>query len=109
MILELYDLFKPLDKNMPVQRMGMLLAIALEKRITMGELAKKLKISQSTVWRNVAILSDKGWTSNTNVKPTNGLGLISIRTDPDFPRRKIISLTSKGKRLAEEISQVLIS
>lgn len=59
-----------------------------------------LSLSEAGVSRNVALLS-VGASVNTR-----GPGLIESFEDPEYRRRKLIRLTSKGRRFADSLENV---
>lgn len=69
--------------------------------VPMQEIEKQLDWGQSTVSRNVAKLGD-------GVSPAEpGARLIKAEEDPYWRRRKLVRLTEKGKRFAEELATIL--
>jgi DNA-binding MarR family transcriptional regulator len=70
------------------------LSVALRPNLTMAELASALYLEQSVCSRRVgALASYRG----------EGHGLLTAIEDPRDRRRKIIELTAKGQRIADEV------
>lgn len=103
-----------IDKDLPMQHVSILLAVAASPRITMQELSRILGMPQGSVSRNVKILS------KYNRKPTEaekakgqkgpieaGRGL--LHADPDLTQRKhlAVSLTTKGFDLIRGLDRIL--
>ncbi|MBB4039090.1 DNA-binding MarR family transcriptional regulator [Microvirga flocculans] len=59
--------------------------------------------SQSTVSRNIALLSDIG----TKDKP--GYGLIEVQIDPSDRRKQLLTLTRKGRDLCDKLALAIAS
>ncbi len=95
-LVRVLEAFRELDPDLPIQYAVSFLTIARadDGGISVGELAKRLGIAQSSASRNIAALS--AWHSFG--KP--GLDLVESREDPRERRRKIVTLTSKGAALA---------
>lgn len=95
-LVRVLEAFRELDPDLPIQYAVSFLTIARadDGGISVGELAKRLGIAQSSASRNIAALS--AWHSFG--KP--GLDLVESREDPRERRRKIVTLTPKGAALA---------
>ncbi len=95
---EIHSLMKVIDAiwgddgDMPVQQARAFLAVAMCPGLTMGQLSTMLFMSQGACSKNVAALSK--WQSLSSP----GLDLIEAIEDPRERRRKILYLTSKGRR-----------
>jgi DNA-binding MarR family transcriptional regulator len=92
--------FRKLDAQMPPQMMQTFLWVCVHDGITMKDLADRVGISQSSMSRNVAALSKQ----HRLGKP--GYDLIAATEDPAERRRKIVTLTPKGKRVAASLSAI---
>jgi DNA-binding MarR family transcriptional regulator len=73
------------------------LRIAQEQGINQRELYSDLGMADSSASRILALLSDIGGRNKI------GLDLISLETDKKNRRQHILKLTSKGKRLLDDI------
>jgi DNA-binding MarR family transcriptional regulator len=90
--------------TIPVQELACFLEVAARPgAISIMDVSKHLGISQSSASRNISALSD--W----HYKKKPGLGLVETVVDPMEMRRKNVILTPKGKRLIEEITNILNS
>ena len=69
--------------------------------ISMQKIAEELDISQSSVSRNVYKLGD------VNRHKKTGIGLLIAFEDPMERRRKLVRLTSKGKRVFHTLSDLV--
>ena len=85
--------FRRFDPDMPIQYALSFLTIAQNEGLSMGDLAQRLGIAQSSASRNIAALSR--WHSFGKA----GHDLVEALEDPRERRRKIVSLTAKGHRL----------
>jgi DNA-binding MarR family transcriptional regulator len=89
-----------LDDAMPLQTLAVFLDAAIhegEPENSVSEIGKRVGLQSSSASRNVAALSKWHWLK----KP--GLELLDTVPDPMEMRRKIVALTPKGRRLAEQI------
>ncbi len=64
----------------------------------MSEIAEKLAMAQSSVSRNVSLLSKWSW------QRKEGLNFLIASEDPMERRRKLVSLTNRGRKLMGSIS-----
>lgn len=90
------DLFKQMHNDMPVQYIMLLLAVATQGEVSQNKLKELLSIPQSSTSRGLAALSE--WQAYQ--KP--GLGLITMKEDPEDRRRKLVTLTYKGDKVVTE-------
>ncbi|KJV08814.1 MarR family transcriptional regulator [Elstera litoralis] len=95
------EAFRTLDPDLPIQYALSFLTLAQNEGLSMGELAQRLAIAQSSASRNIAALSD--WHSFG--KP--GLGLVEAREDPRERRRKLVSLTAKGQAFLHRLTALM--
>jgi hypothetical protein len=63
-------------------------------------------MSHSSAWRNLQILADD---HPQNGRTRKGLKLLMTRWDPDEPRRRIWTLTNKGRALRGRVLDQLES
>jgi DNA-binding MarR family transcriptional regulator len=92
------------DDRMPVQELACFLEVASrDGEMGIMELSGILGISQSSASRNVSALS--AW----HYRKKAGLGLVETVVDPMELRKKNVILTAKGKRLLEQITNILNS
>jgi len=64
----------------------------------MSEIAEKLAMAQSSVSRNVSLLSKWSW------QRKEGLNFLIANEDPMERRRKLVSLTNRGRKLMGSLS-----
>ena len=95
--LKIIKVLRKLDSDMGVQTFHAFCAIASEEGIGITELAGRLDMSLAGASRNVQYLSK---IRKAGVK---GLGLVVSTYDQHERRRKIITLTDKGKDLVEQL------
>ncbi|KAB7627695.1 winged helix DNA-binding protein [Alkalilimnicola sp. S0819] len=86
---------------MPLQMAVAFMLIVNYEGLTMKELCERLGISQSSTSRNVAALSKYHRLNRP------GLDLVRATEDPMERRRKLVHLTSKGRRVAESLKALL--
>ena len=91
------SMFREMDADLPLTTVAVFLTVVKNENMTMKEMSKFLNISQSSCSRNVAYLSQY----HRLHKP--GLNLLVSREDPMERRRKIVRLTSKGRRFVEKL------
>jgi DNA-binding MarR family transcriptional regulator len=101
LLMRVLEEFRKLDPDLPIQYALSFLTLATNEGLSLGELATRLGIAQSSASRNVAALS--AWHSFG--KP--GLDLVEAREDPRERRRKLVTLTSKGHALVETLRDIL--
>lgn len=89
------------DPDMPISRLRVFLFIAQRKDVLVRDLTAATGMKQSTVARTLAILADKPQRGNHV-----GLGWISMAPDPEDPRRLLLNLTSKGKKVVADIEEL---
>lgn len=87
---------KNLDADMTVQRLQVLLEVALSEPIEQGTLVRRVDQTRSAVSKNVA-----NWTALT-AKKTKGPGFMESVMDPMNLTTRTIKLTSKGKAALEK-------
>src|ERR1700735_1350075 len=92
-VIRVLEEFRRLDPDMPIQYALSFLTIAQNEGLSMGDLAQRLGIAQSSASRNIAALSK--WHSFGKA----GHDLVAALQDPSDRRRKIVSLTPRGHRL----------
>lgn len=96
-VIRVLEEFRRFDPDMPIQYALSFLTIAEHEGLSMGELAQRLDIAQSSASRNIAALSR--WHSFGKA----GHDLVEAMEDPRERRRKIVSLTQAGHRLVAAI------
>jgi len=86
------------DRHMNAAEMQVFLWSAIQPGITQKELAERVEIAQSETSRIVTLFSAyKG----------QGYGLLRSEEDPHERRRKVVCLTPKGERIADNIVELL--
>lgn len=100
--LRLIERFRELDAEMQAQTVAIFLYIANSPvPVKMQDIADDLGLAQSSVSRNVAALSD--WTRHRK----KGHNLVEAFEDPMERRRKLVRLTTKGKRFTTSLLDIL--
>ncbi len=92
-VIRVLEEFRRLDPDMPIQYALSFLTIAQNEGLSMGDLAQRLGIAQSSASRNIAALSK--WHSFGKA----GHDLVEAHEDPRERRRKIVNLTARGHHL----------
>lgn len=87
----------------PISQVMVFLVVAQRSEITLADIAKETGVVLSSASRNVAKM---GPGANPN-EP--GLGLVESFEDPWNRKRKLVRLTSKGRKLAERINEEVTS
>lgn len=98
---KIIKLFKELDPNATITSLDIFLLIATNKTIPMTELLTRSKVSKSNLSLVVAVLASYGRGNKI------GLGLITVTEDLNDRRYKILTLTSLGEDIANNIESVL--
>jgi DNA-binding MarR family transcriptional regulator len=102
---KLVKLFRMMDSEMPMQTALAFLFVAnndgKKKETTMSDIARHVGLQQGSITRNVSNLSD--WT----YKKTKGMNLVKMTYDPMDSRRKLVTLTSKGKTFVNQLEDVI--
>ncbi|GAA4254021.1 winged helix DNA-binding protein [Azospirillum formosense] len=100
-VVHVLEAFRKLDPDLPIQYALSFMTIAQNEGISIGELAERLGIAQSSASRNVAALSR--WHSFGKA----GLDLVQAQEDPRERRRKIVTLTDTGRAFLEELRAIV--
>lgn len=100
-ISRLLEAFRKLDPDLPIQYALSFMTIAQSDGISVGELAERLGIAQSSASRNVAALSR--WHSFGKA----GLNLVQAQEDPRERRRKLVTLTDQGHAFLAELNAII--
>lgn len=100
-LIRVLEALRGLDPDMPIQYALSFLTVARHEGLSIRELSERLGIAQSSASRNVAALSR--WHSFG--KP--GHDLVQAEEDPRERRRKIVTLTPKGRALVEELRAIV--
>jgi len=100
-VVHVLEAFRTLDPDLPIQYALSFMTIAQSEGISIGELAERLGIAQSSASRNVAALSR--WHSFGKA----GLDLVQAQEDPRERRRKIVTLTDKGRAFLEDLRAIV--
>ncbi|HYC03390.1 MAG TPA: winged helix DNA-binding protein [Azospirillaceae bacterium] len=93
--------FRTLDPDLPIQYALSFLTIAQNEGMSIRDLSERLGIAQSSASRNVAALSK--WHSFGKA----GHDLVEAVEDPRERRRKIVTLTPRGRDLAERLGGLI--
>lgn len=100
-LLNCIEEFRKLDSDLQSQSIAVFLYVGIHENkdgVPMTKIATELNIPQSSVSRNVALLSKWSWSKK------EGLNLLEASEDPMERRRKLVKLTNRGKRLYATIS-----
>lgn len=95
------ELFRALRVEMPIQVPLVFLMIAQRKGISASELCHRTGLSQSSVSRNVSVLTKEG------KRGEPGLGLVIKTIDPTNTRAHAFHLTKDGRAMAARLAEVL--
>lgn len=90
-----------IDPEMTVSRALLFLLIHQKGSSTVRDLCASMGLSQPSVSRQLALLHTKPQRGQKG-----GLGLIELDPDPQEPRRMVVSLSVKGKRLIAELQSL---
>lgn len=100
-LVRVLEALRTLDPDLPIQYALSFLTIAQNEGLSIRDLSERLGIAQSSASRNVAALSK--WHSFGKA----GHDLVQAEEDPRERRRKIITLTERGRELATQLSELI--
>ncbi|WP_119679551.1 MarR family winged helix-turn-helix transcriptional regulator [Indioceanicola profundi] len=100
-LVRVLEAFRLLDPDLPIQYALSFLTIAQNEGMSIRDLSERLGIAQSSASRNVAALSK--WHSFGK----EGHDLVQAEEDPRERRRKIVTLTPKGRTLARHLAELI--
>lgn len=100
-LVRVLEAFRLLDPDLPIQYALSFLTIAQNEGLSIRDLSERLGIAQSSASRNVAALSK--WHSFGK----EGHDLVQSEEDPRERRRKIVTLTPKGRSLARQLASLI--
>lgn len=89
--------FRDLSVTMPVGEVAMFLTVALNEGLSQTELAEKADMKKSTASRYLLDLSEKTRSGGP------GHGLINGDTDPSELRRKMYTLSPRGRNIIRKL------
>ena len=98
-----------INPEMPIQQLLIYLRICLDERLTMKDIEDALEMPNGTVSRNFKVLSKYIVRDSQGNKSIEGYDLLRIEPDIEERRRNVAQLTTKGLKVAEEISKILKS
>ncbi len=93
------DKFSAIDHTMPIRWIQALVYVAQHidsEDLTQARIAEAIGCENGVLSKYLLKMSDRG-----------GLGLLHLERDPTNDARKIISLTTKGKKLLNDINVIL--
>ena len=91
---------RDVDNEFPPQSIQVLCIVALNPEISIVDISEKVGLSFAATSRNVTKLCDK-----TNGK--EGLGLLAVGFNPANYSHKQISLTAKGQRFLDRLTDII--
>lgn len=95
--LALLDKLRALDADMPMAQAYALLLIARDEGLSLKELSTRAQVGMASASRYVAAFSQPA------APGRKGMGLVTAKEDPLERRKKIITLTPKGKATTSKI------
>lgn len=90
-----------IDSDMTIGNMIILLAVVEKERVQMSELVELTGQTLAGVSRTISLFTKHG------SRNKEGLGLMESQEDPQERRRKIITLTTEGKKMAADIKRIM--
>ena len=103
-LLKIIEEMRKFDSQIEAQAIAIFFYIGIhgpQEGVRMQKIAEELDIAQSSVSRNVYKLGDV----NRHKKP--GIGLLIAFEDPMYRKRKLVRLTSKGKRVFHTLTDLV--
>lgn len=101
------EVFRTISPTLPVSYVSLILTVALEGRITQAQLSNELGLPRATVSRALLVLSKWERKGVPGLKDIPGLDLLQSEIDPADRRMRIISLTSRGKMVINNLKAIL--
>ena len=101
--IRIFEEFKRLDPEMPLQQMITLLQVAAYEGISLSELAEKVGNATSSTSRNVGILGEYGRGKSP------GLNVVKAVTDLADRRKQLVYLTPKGEEFINRLLHLVDS
>ena len=102
------DQFRHIDDGLRIVTVQCFMTIAFNEKtgaypLTVSDLVNKLHITMASASRHVMLLSE------TRRQGDKGLGLITITRNPEEGKgnQKLLTLTTKGKKLYDNVHQLL--
>lgn len=102
-LLNLTSTCRKTDTEMMVVTLQVFLMVAAKPGISSQEILKQLDISQSSVSRHLALLTD----SSTVRRKSSGYNYIEARVDPRDARNKVYHLSAEGRAFAATIMNIV--
>lgn len=93
-----FDVMGTLDVPMQAAAIFCMVAARYPKEVPQAEVVAQVQLSEAAISRNLSLLA--GGRSATLPGP----GLLVSREDPEYRRRRMISLTPKGVQFAKELA-----
>jgi DNA-binding MarR family transcriptional regulator len=91
--------------GMTVRQFGILLEIADNEGVTSLELAKRMKMNTSSIYRNLGTLSIGVKKTHGGTRESKGLGLVDMRPDLSDTRRMLLYLSAEGHALLSKLTK----
>lgn len=89
-----------IDNDMPIAQAHMFMLVAEFEGLSLKELAKLADVKMATASRYISSLG------TNQILKEPGLGLVEARENPAERRKKIITLTDKGRALVKDVLDV---
>lgn len=99
-LLALLQTFQNIAPDFPMQYAVCLLQISYDEGLSLTDLTKKTGIPLSTASRIIGALSD-------HRQRGQAFGLVTVKVSTTERRRKMLYLSPRGKKIIQEISQIL--
>lgn len=101
---KIIDLFRGLDSTLPTQVVAVFLAIAKQTEpLETRRLPDMVGLSQSSINRALTYLQDTHWSD----RHRPGLKLIDQQVSRMDARQRVVELTPKGRKLANQIEEII--
>lgn len=98
------DLFRSMDAGLSSQTISVFLAVALSPdHMETRDLSTKTGLTQGSVNRALTYMQEKHWKNPD--KP--GLKLVIQKVHPLDARQRVVSLTIRGRKLADQIREII--
>lgn len=106
-LLRVVDKIRKLYPRMELGQLALLLHVLVKPGIRANDLLDEIGVTKSALSRNALALSDRSYLPDDAGGRRGGLDLITQVTDPLDGRAKLLAPTSRGRRLANTLSETL--
>jgi DNA-binding MarR family transcriptional regulator len=101
-LLNVLEIIRNIDAELPIQTVNAFLLIANEPGITAKQIAARLRTTGASATRNVQRLSKRNAKDNPK-----GLNLVTAKVNTKDSRQKLLSLSPRGQKVLTDLQRGL--